>query len=248
MDNLAGQVAIVTGGNSGIGKAIAKLFAQKGAKVALFGTNLEKGQKAVDEIRQEGGENVLFFSVDVSNTDAVDQAIKVVTEQLGQIDILVNNAGITRDNLLMKMPEEDWDRVLDVNLKSVYNTCKSVVRAMMKARKGYILNVSSVIGLTGNAGQVNYAASKAGIIGMTKSLAKELASRNIRVNCLAPGFIDTNMTENLSENLKQDILKQIPMGRMGVPNEIAHAALFLVSQGANYITGQVLAIDGGMTM
>lgn len=244
---LTGQNAIVTGGTAGIGKAIALHFARHGANVAIFGTNPERGQKVVEEIERETSSKALFISVDVSKTQDVQQAVDQVLEQFGSIDILINNAGIVRDGLLLRMSEADWDRVLEVNLKSVYNLSKAVLRPMMKARKGKIVNVSSVIGLTGNAGQVNYAASKSGIIGVTKSLAKELAGRNIYVNCIAPGFIETNMTSELNDTLKSDILKNIPLKRMGRPEEIANAALFLVSED-NYITGQVLAVDGGMTM
>ncbi len=244
---LIGQNAIVTGGTAGIGKAIALQFARQGANVAVFGTNADRGQKVVDEIQNETNVTAFFISVDVSKTQEVQKAVDQVLEKFGSIEILVNNAGIVRDGLLLRMSEADWDRVLEVNLKSVYNLSKAVLRPMMKAKKGKIVNVSSVIGLTGNAGQVNYAASKSGIIGVTKSLAKELASRNIYVNCIAPGFIETNMTSELNDTLKGEILNNIPLKRMGRPEEIANAALFLVSDG-NYITGQVLAVDGGMTM
>lgn len=242
------QVCIVTGGNAGIGKAIAEKFAQAGGKVFLFGTNEERGKAAVEEIKKGCGHNdVHFFHVDVSKTASVEEAIKKILETYGQVDILVNNAGVTADQLLMKMSEEDWDRVIDTNLKSCYNTCKAVVRAMMKAKKGKIINITSVVGLTGNPGQTNYAASKAGMIGFSKSLAKELSSRNILVNCIAPGFIQTAMTDKLTDVQKQEILKQIPLGRMGVPEDIASLALFLAVS-ANYITGQVFTVDGGMVM
>lgn len=246
---LENQTALITGGNAGIGKAIALLFAQEGAKVAIFGTNKEKGEAAVDEIRKiTGREDVYFYTVDVSQTTAVEEAIKKVLETFGTIDILVNNAGITADQLLMKMSEDEWDRVLNINLKSCYNTCRAVIRSMMKARKGKIINISSVVGLTGNAGQMNYAASKAGMIGLTKALAKEVAGRNILVNCVAPGFIETNMTEKLSDSQKEGILKDIPLGRMGHPMEIANVVLFLASPLSSYVTGQVWAVDGGMVM
>jgi 3-oxoacyl-[acyl-carrier protein] reductase len=246
---LAGQVAIITGGNSGIGKAIALKFAQEGAKLALFGTNVEAGEAAVSEIKNlTQAVDVSFYRIDVSQTLAVDETIKKVGEAFGPIDILVNNAGITADQLLMKMSEEEWDRVLDINLKSCYNTCRAVVRGMMKAKKGKIINVSSVVGITGNAGQVNYAASKAGMIGFTKALAKELASRGVLVNCIAPGFIQTKMTEQLSQEQKEAILKSIPLGKMGDPKDIAGMAWFLASPLAQYITGQVFAVDGGMVM
>ncbi|HEY5236018.1 MAG TPA: 3-oxoacyl-[acyl-carrier-protein] reductase, partial [Rhabdochlamydiaceae bacterium] len=185
---------------------------------------------------------------DVSDKKAVDQALQEILLEFGKIDILVNNAGITRDGLLMKMTEEDWDRVIAVNLKSVYNTCQALVRSMLKARGGKIINITSVVGLNGNAGQTNYAASKAGMIGFTQSLAKEVASRGICVNCIAPGFIKTPMTDVLTDAQKEGILKQVPMGRLGNAEEIANAAVFLASDWSNYITGQVLTVDGGMVM
>ncbi len=245
---LTNQNVLVTGGTAGIGKAIALHFAKNGAHVAIFGTNEERGQKVVQEIEESTSSKVLFIAVDVSNTSQVKEAVDRVVEEFGSLDVLINNAGITRDGLLLRMSEDDWDRVLEVNLKSVYNTCKAAIRPMMKAKKGKIINISSVIGLTGNAGQVNYAASKSGIIGVTKSLAKELAGRNIFVNCIAPGFIETSMTSELNDTLKEEILRNIPLKRIGRPEEIASAALFLASEGSNYITGQVLPIDGGMTM
>lgn len=248
MGVLENKKTIVTGGTAGIGKAIALKFAEAGADVAIFGTNAERGQKVVDEIHAATGRDVLFVAVDVSSTQKAQEAVDQVIERFGKIDILVNNAGITKDGLLLRMSEDDWDRVIDVNLKSVYNMSKAVIRVMMKAKQGKIINISSVIGLTGNAGQVNYAASKSGIIGVTKSLAKELASRNIFVNCIAPGFIETSMTDVLQDQVKKEVLKAIPMRRIGRPEEIAHVALFLASEGANYITGQVLPVDGGMTM
>lgn len=246
---LSDQVAIITGGNAGIGKAIALKFAEEGAKVAIFGTNQENGLKTLEEIsRLVPNCKAQFYLVDVSQTQTVDESIKKVIEDFGQIDILVNNAGITADQLLMKMSENDWDRVIDINLKSCYNTCKAVVRGMMKAKKGRIINISSVVGLMGNAGQTNYAASKAGMIGFTKALAKELASRQILVNCIAPGFIRTNMTDKLNEVQKEAIVKSIPVGELGNSDDIAYAACFLASEMANYITGQVLTVDGGMVM
>lgn len=244
-DLLKNQVAIITGGTAGIGKAIALEFARQGAKVAIFGTNSERGDKVVQEI---GSDRAAFYQVNVSRTKDVEETIKQVQEKFGPIDILVNNAGITRDQLMLKMTEEDWDQVMEVNVKSCYNTCKAIIRQMLKARKGAIINISSVIGLTGNAGQANYAASKAAIIGFTKAMAKELASRNIRVNCIAPGFIDTKMTEAMNDQQRQATLTSIPMERMGSPIEIANAAVFLASPMASYITGQVLTVDGGMVM
>jgi len=241
MQMLKDKTALITGGTAGIGRAIAHTFAKQGAFVVLFGTNAARGEAVVASI---GPERARFLPVDVSSSAEVKAAIGT----LGTIDILVNNAGIVRDQLLMKMSEEDWDQVLDTNLKSVYNLCQALVRSMMKARRGKVINISSVVGLTGNAGQVNYAASKAGMLGFTKALAKELASRNIQVNAIAPGYIATPMTEGLSEELRAQLLKEIPMGRMGTPEEIADAALFLASDLSNYITGQVLTVDGGMVM
>jgi 3-oxoacyl-[acyl-carrier protein] reductase len=243
------RVALVTGGNGGIGKAIAQRFATEGATVVIFGTSKEKGDAAVAEINKEvGSERASFYQVDVSNTAAVKETTNKVIEKHGSVDVLVNNAGIARDNLLIKMKEEDWDRVLDVNLKSVYNTCHALTRTMMKARKGKMINITSVVGLTGNSGQANYSAAKAGMIGFTKSLAKELAARNICVNCVAPGYIDTQMTDSLSDKQKEEILSKIPMKRMGSPDDIASAVLFLASKSSDFLTGQVLTVDGGMVM
>lgn len=249
MNMLKGQTAVVTGGTAGIGTAIAKKFAQEGAYVAIFGTNSARGSQVVTDLKTiPGNQGADFFQVDVAKVDQVDQAIKKVLDLRGNVDILVNNAGITRDQLLMKMSEEDWDTVMDINVKSCYNTCRTLVRSFLKAKRGKIINISSVVGLTGNAGQVNYAASKAAIIGLTKSLAKELASRNIHVNCIAPGFITTPMTEVMTEAQKKALLDKIPFERMGTPDDIANAALFLASSWADYITGQVLVVDGGIAM
>ncbi len=236
---LKGKKALVTGGTAGIGEAIALLFAEQGAEVCIWGTN---EQRAEGVVRRMGSGQ--YQLVDVSQTAEVEAAAK----ELGQVDILVNNAGITRDGLLMKMSEADWDLVLDVNLKSVYNTCKALIRPMMKARSGKIVNIASVIGLMGNPGQTNYAASKAGMIGFTKALAKEVASRGIQVNCIAPGYIETNMTTGLTPEVQETLLSHIPLGRMGQPREIAQAALFLASPLSDYVTGQTLAVDGGMVM
>lgn len=251
MQLLKGKVALITGGTAGIGKAIACLYAQHGADVVILGTNKERSEQALKEIeaiKMDPQQRTACYLVDVSKSKEVEQTVEKIIQDWGKIDILVNNAGITRDNLLMKMSEEDWDLVIDVNLKSVYNTCRALSRPMMKARGGTIINIASVIGLTGNAGQVNYAASKSGMIGLTKSLAKELASRGIRANCIAPGYIETQMTEGLSPAIKETILTKIPMSRIGQPRDIAHAALFLASDLASYITGQVLTVDGGMVM
>lgn len=250
MPLLKGKRALITGGSSGIGKEIALRFAREGASVAVFGTNQERCQQVLEELNANKVDGQLFSAVvvNVAEKKAVEEAVQHLLTEWGAIDILVNNAGITRDNLLMKMTEEDWDAVIDTNLKSVYNACQALVRSMIKARTGKIINISSVVGLTGNAGQVNYAASKAGMIGFTKALAQELAARNVCVNCIAPGFIKTRMTDVLVDAQKEGLLKKIPMGRMGEPQDIADAAVFLGSDLSKYITGQVLTVDGGMVM
>ena len=201
-----------------------------------------------EQLKVSPEQQFYFNNVNVADKKKVEEAIQNLLSQWTQVDVLVNNAGITRDGLLMKMSEEDWDEVLDVNLKSVYNTCQTLVRSMIKARGGKIINVSSVVGLTGNAGQVNYAASKSGMIGFTKALAQEVATRNICVNCIAPGLISTRMTDVLTDKQKEEMLKQIPMGRTGSPQDIAHAAVFLASPWSDYVTGQVITVDGGMAM
>lgn len=251
MQLLKGKKAIVTGGTAGIGKAIASLYTEHGADVAIFGTNQERAEQTVRELealKQNPEQKILYFLLDVSKSKEVDEAIQKVLAQFGNVDILVNNAGITRDNLLMKMSEEDWDRVLEVNLKSVYNTCRALARPMIKARSGSIINIASVIGIIGNAGQANYAASKSGMIGFTKSLAKELASRGVRANCVAPGYIETQMTDSLPAQIKEKVLSEIPLSRIGQPRDVANAALFLASGLSDYVTGQVFAVDGGMVM
>ncbi len=243
------KVAIVTGGTAGIGRATAIKLAEEGAKVTIFGRNEERGAEVVKAIEEKVGPGkARFIKVCVSKTEDVDAAIKQVLDADGQVDVLVNNAGITRDGLLMRLPEDHWDEVIDVNLKSAYNTCRSAVRPMMKAKCGKIINISSVVGLTGNAGQAHYAASKSGLIGFSKSLARELAKRGICVNCVAPGFIQTAMTDALNDGQKDAIKKTIPLSRLGQPEDIAEAVLFLASDQANYITGQVLTVDGGMVM
>lgn len=254
MQLLKAKRALVTGGTAGIGKEIAIAFAKQGADVAIFGTSPERASEVVAEL--EAGrlfpeQRFISFIVNVSEKTSVEEAIGQLLAAWGLIDILVNNAGITRDGLLMRMSEEDWDTVLDVNLKSIYNTCQALVRPMLKDKKGggkKIINISSVVGLTGNAGQSNYAASKSGMIGFTKALAQELATRGICVNCIAPGFIQTRMTDGLTDGQKEGILKKIPMGRMGNPLDIANAAIFLASDLSDYMTGQVLTVDGGMVM
>lgn len=246
---LTGQTAIVTGGSSGIGKEIAITFAKQGAKVIIFGTNAERGQQVVEEIKQKThGDQAEFYQVNVSQTADVEESIKSILASNASIDILVNNAGVTRDQLLMRMNENDWDDVMAINVKSCYNTCRALVRHMMKNRRGKIINMSSVVGLSGNAGQANYAASKAAIIGFTKSMAKELAGRNICVNCIAPGFIQTRMTDGISASQKEKLIDMIPFGRMGTTEDVANAALFLASFLSDYITGQVVTVDGGMIL
>lgn len=243
--------ALVTGGTAGIGRAIALAFAKKGASVAIFGTNEERAKTVVQEMESlkiDSQQRFNYFIVDVSHGKDVERCVNQLLSDWSGVDILVNNAGITRDSLLVRMTEEDWDIVVDVNLKSVYNTCRALARSMMKDRAGKIINITSVVGLMGNAGQVNYSASKAGMIGFTKSLAKELAPRNICVNCVAPGYIQTQMTQGLSDSVKESIISHVPLSRMGKPDEVAHAVLFLASDQANYITGQVLTVDGGMVM
>jgi 3-oxoacyl-[acyl-carrier protein] reductase len=251
MQLLKTKKALITGGTAGIGKEIALAFARQGADVAIFGTNSERASEVLQELeslRLHPEQRFTSSLANVSEKASVEAAIQQLMAAWGQIDILVNNAGITRDGLLMRMSEEDWDTVIDVNLKSVYITCQSLVRQMIKAKGGKIINISSVVGLTGNAGQANYAASKSGMIGFTKALAQELATRNICVNCIAPGFIQTRMTDSLTDGQKEGILKKIPMGRMGNPADIANAAIFLASDLSAYMTGQVLTVDGGMVM
>jgi 3-oxoacyl-[acyl-carrier protein] reductase len=248
---LKNKKALVTGGSSGIGKEISLRFAREGADVAIFGTNAERVKEVLAEIEKERvspEQKFVAEAVNVAQKKGVEEAIQRILALFGSLDVLVNNAGITRDNLLMRMSEAEWDEVIDVNLKSVVNTSSALIRPMIKAKSGKIINISSVVGLTGNAGQVNYAASKSGMIGFTKALALELASRGICVNCIAPGFIKTRMTDALTDPQKEAILKNIPMGRMGGPHEIADAAVFLASALSNYITGQVLTVDGGMVM
>jgi len=249
MGLLKGKRALITGGTSGLGKQIALTFAAEGAHVAILGTNLQRAKEVAEKIQAErdaSDQKVWFETLDVSKNAEVKGAVERLLAVWGGVDILVNCAGITRDMLFMKMEEEDWDQVIETNLKSVYNLSHALVRPMMKARYGKIINVASVVGLTGNPGQVNYAASKLGMVGFTRSLAKELATRNINVNCIAPGFFETPMTNGLTDEQKKELLKKVPMGRLGDPKEIAHAAVFLASNMSDYITGQVLTVDGGM--
>jgi 3-oxoacyl-[acyl-carrier protein] reductase len=248
MTRLEGKTAIVTGGSRGIGEAIALRLAREGANVAVCASRSVDAAEAVAEKIRALGQQAIAQQTDVSQSESVDTLIKTTLDAWGKIDILVNNAGITRDNLLMRMKEDEWDAVLDVNLKGAYHCIKAVTRSMMKARSGRIINVSSVVGLMGNAGQINYAASKSGLIGLTKSVAKELASRNITANAVAPGFIPTDMTAKLKDDMQEQLIAQIPLGKLGSSEDIAAAVAFLASDDAAYITGQVIVVDGGMVM
>ena len=246
--NLTGKTALVTGASRGIGRATALKLASLGANVAInFAGNLTKAQEVKTEIETLGVKAILVQG-NVADFETVQSIVKAVTDEFGTLDILVNNAGITRDNLLIKMSEKDFDDVIGVNLKGVFNCTKAVARLMMKQRGGRIVNLSSVVGIIGNISQANYAAAKAGIIGFTKSTAKELAARNVTVNAVAPGFIDTDMTDALSDKVKEELIKGIPAGRMGSAEDVAELVAFLVSDQAAYITGQVIAVDGGMAM
>jgi 3-oxoacyl-[acyl-carrier protein] reductase len=245
MPDLNGKVVFVTGASKGIGRAISEVFATNGATVVCASRTVADLEIVAHNIKENGG-TAIVQQLDVSNMKDFQNSVKKVTNELGSIDVLVNNAGITKDKLILRMSEDDWDLVQDVNLKGCFNGIKAVTPVMMKARKGRIINITSVVGLTGNAGQANYAASKAGIIGLTKSAAKELASRNISVNAIAPGYIETEMTEGLSESVRSDLLSQIPMGTIGKSEDVAHAALFLASDEAGYITGQVISVNGGL--
>lgn len=246
---LEDKVAIITGSSRGIGKAIALTMAQAGANIVInYYPGMEAEAQGVAEEVEALGRKAMIFGADVTNSEQVDAMVDAVIKKFGQIDILVNNAGITRDTLLLRMKEADWDAVLNTNLKGVFICTKAVARPMMKQRSGKIVNISSVIGLMGNAGQSNYGAAKAGILGFTKSIARELASRGITVNAIAPGFIQTEMTNVLPEEVKTKMAEQIPLSRLGDPEDIANAAVFLASSRAGYITGQTLAVDGGMVM
>lgn len=246
--NLTGKIALVTGASRGIGRAVAIKLAENGAKVAInFAGNVEKAQQVKAEIEAQGGEAILVQGK-VDNFEVVSEIVKKIVETWGTVDILVNNAGINRDNLLLKMSEAEFDEVIATNLKGVFNCTKAVTRLMMKQRSGKIVNMTSVVGLTGNISQANYAAAKAGVIGFTKSVAKELAPRGITVNAIAPGFITTDMTNSLPDKIKESTLSQIPLGKFGTPEDVANLAAFLVSEQAAYITGQVLNVDGGLAM
>ncbi|HHW38848.1 MAG TPA: 3-oxoacyl-[acyl-carrier-protein] reductase [Bacillales bacterium] len=245
---LTGKVALVTGASRGIGREIAIELAKAGAKVAVNYSGSEaKANEVVDQIKAAGGE-AFAIQANVTNSESVEAMVKEVISQFGALDILVNNAGITRDNLLMRMKEEEWDAVINTNLKGVFICTKAVTRQMMKQRKGRIINIASIVGVCGNPGQANYVAAKAGVIGLTKTTAKELASRNITVNAIAPGFITTDMTDELPEDIKNEMLKQIPLAKFGNPSDIANVVRFLADDASNYITGQTIHVDGGMVM
>ncbi len=238
------QIALVTGASRGIGKAIAEKLAEDGFFVLGTATS-DAGANAISLYLGDNGKG---FKLDVSNAESIEDVIKTINDEFGAPAVLVNNAGITRDNLLMRMKDEEWDNIINTNLTSVFRLSKAVLRGMMKAKTGRIINISSVVGSTGNAGQANYAAAKAGMVGFAKSMAKEVGSRNITINTVAPGFIDTDMTKELSDDIKNNLLASIPLNRLGDPKEIAHAVAFLASAGASYITGETLHVNGGMFM
>jgi len=244
---LEGKVALITGGARGIGRAIALTFAKAGAHIVVADVNLEIAQKTALEI--EGlGRKALALEIDVTKYDLVEAGINKILDKMGKVDILVNNAGITKDNLVLRMSQAEWDAVINVNLKGTFNCIKAVSKPMVKQKSGRIISIASIIGLVGNPGQANYAASKAGITALTKTIAKELASRNINANAVAPGFIQTEMTAKLPENIKMKMLEAIPLAKLGTPQDVANLCLFLASDESSYITGQTITIDGGMVM
>jgi 3-oxoacyl-[acyl-carrier protein] reductase len=244
---LKGEIALVTGASRGIGRAIAIALAEQGAAVAGTATT-EGGAKAIEQVLTDTGHKGIGVALNVADQGSVDAALHQINERLGAPSVLVNNAGITRDNLLMRMKDEEWDTVIETNLSSVYRLSKACMRAMTKARKGRIINIASVVGSMGNAGQTNYAAAKAGMMGFTKALAREVGSRSITVNCVAPGFIDTDMTRALPDSQREALIATIPLGRLGQPEEIAAAVVFLASAAGAYITGETLHVNGGMHM
>jgi len=243
-----GKVALVTGGTRGIGRAIAAAFSSLGVEVAITGRDAARVAEAAQELSREAPRAVKGVAMDVADRDAVDSAVKALVQERGRIDILVNNAGIARDSLLMRMKPDDWESVIATNVNGLYYCSQAVLRPMIRQRGGRIINMSSVVGLTGNPGQANYAASKAAILGFTKALAREVASRQITVNAIAPGYIETDMTRNISEDARKALFDSIPMKRIGRPEDVAATALFLASEGAGYVTGQVLSVNGGLYM
>jgi len=244
---LKDKVALITGGARGIGREIAVAFGREGAKIALCDVNMELATQTKEDLEKEAI-SVEIFKLDVSSYNDAEEAVNKILDKFGKIDILVNNAGITRDTLILRMSQEDWDKVININLKGAFNCIKAVSRIMLKQKSGKIVNIASVVGLIGNVGQANYSASKAGLIAFTKTAARELAGRNINVNAVAPGFISTEMTKGLPDEIKEKMLQQIPLGRFGLPEEIAKVCLFLASEDASYITGQTIIVDGGMVM
>ncbi len=246
IQGLEGKLALVTGGTRGIGRGISEALLAAGMRVALVGTDPDRSAAAAAELGE--ADKVRGYACDVSDSEAVKNLVAQVGDDMGDIDCLVNNAGITRDGIYIRLKDEDWDRVMSVNLTGTHNFCKAVARGMMKRREGRIVNITSVVGQTGNAGQVNYAASKAGQIGLTKSLARELGGRNVTVNAVAPGYIQTDMTADLPEEVRSAMLEGIPLGRLGDPADVAAVVLFLLSDAASYVTGQVIGVNGGMAM
>ncbi|MCC6442992.1 MAG: 3-oxoacyl-[acyl-carrier-protein] reductase [Armatimonadetes bacterium] len=247
---LEGEVALVTGagkGGRGIGQAIALALAREGAKIAVASFSVESGVALAEQVRQAGGEAV-SYQVDVSDAVQVDRMVADILSRYGRLDVLVNNAGITRDTLLLRMTEEQWDAVLDINLKGAFLCTRAAARQMLRQKKGRVINITSILGVTGNAGQANYSASKAGMIGFTKAVAREMASRNITVNAVAPGYIETAMTAGLGKQIEKEVLQRVPLGRLGQPEDVAGLVLFLCLPEASYITGQVIHVDGGMAM
>ena len=247
MNNLENKVAIITGASRGIGKVIAEETAKAGAKTVCVSRSLSDVEKVAKDINEQGF-TAMAMACDITNGEQYQKLVKSVNDKFSSVDILVNNAGVTKDGLIMRMSDDDWDVVINTNLKGAFNGTKAVTRHMMKQRNGRIINISSVVGLTGNAGQANYAASKAGLIGLTKATAKELASRGITANCIAPGYIETDMTNRLPEKIKDALIEQIPLGRIGQATDIAATVCFLASEEAGYITGQTFTVDGGMVM
>lgn len=247
MKKLNSKLTLITGGARGIGKTIARHFLDEGAIIALCDVNLDSARETARELSKTGG-TVIAYGMNVTDEENVAEAVKNITSDFGNVEILINNAGITRDNLMLRMKKEDWDAVISVNLTGAYIVSKTVVRGMMKTRSGHIINIASVVGVVGNAGQANYSASKAGLIGLTKTMAKEFASRGITVNAIAPGYILTEMTKHLSDEARQAFLALVPLNRPGTAEDVARTALFLASDDASYITGQVICVDGGMVM